>query len=377
MSLDFGLLGSGLVGAAASIFGNAQYNNQQAKLAREANAQQYKMFLDSQAFNRQERLETQDYNRSLMEYQMNYNNPLNQASRLKQAGLNPALVMGDNAGNLQSVTPSSPASSPAAPSYQTPNQVPLLNSGDINNIMNSITGLFNAREDIKGKQINNEFARERQRVEIDKLITEKEKLVSDKDVSVETRRKLGQEIDNLKIDRELLEVQKRRETKAAEYDDRLFSGMVQDYADRHQTALLTNKAQEIANEIQSKFGLKMAEREYLKLGVDIKHAIAEIGLLSEQKNMSHEQYINEIHKRSSIILQNAGIRENNKHFKKIRSDLEQQIQNSTVISNYESAFAGDMNKYWLSNKYRRILDMSFRQIGSYGGNVLGGLFHSK
>lgn len=306
LNFDVGSLAGSLVGGAMSLFGNAQYNRQQAALTRETNAQNLKMFQDAQAFNRQERLESQDFNRSMAEMQMRYNSPAAQAQRLSAAGLNPANVMGGDAGNLQSAPSSSPSSSPGIPAMQTPSQVPLLSSGDISNVMNSVSNMLNVREDVKGKQISNEFARNREIANLDKMIAEKQKLLSDKDLSYAQRMKIQSECDEIESRRELLAVQIRRENKAAEYDDQLFSGLVQQYKDNHNSSVLTQESQRLANEIQSKFGMKMKEREYINLCLASKHIIAELGLLFSQKNLNEKQALNIIADTTSKYLGNIG-----------------------------------------------------------------------
>lgn len=308
---DFGLIGSSLLGGALSLFGNKQYNDAQRDLAQQANEQQYRMFMQSQQFNRQERLDAQDYNRSLLEEQMRYNSPLAQAQRLSAAGLNPANIMGNDAGNLQSVPHSSPSSSPSAPSVQIPNQVPLVNSADINNIASSVSSLLNTREDVKGKQISNEFARQREIANIDKTLAEKYKLLEDKNVSHSQRLKIQADIDESEARREMLYVQIRRENKAAEYDDQLFSGMVQQYNDKHNESVLTQDSQRMANEIVQKFGLKMKEQEYYQLCLASKHIIAETGLLLSQKNLTNKQAKLVIQDTTNKYLQNVGLYKDN------------------------------------------------------------------
>ena len=105
--------GSSLVNTAVGIRQNsynAHLQEEQNALNRDWQTQEAEK---ARQYNTQERLASQQFAVDMMNKQNEYNTPVNQASRLRQAGLNPALAMG---GNVQSVSasssPSSPQSSP-------------------------------------------------------------------------------------------------------------------------------------------------------------------------------------------------------------------------------------------------------------------------
>lgn len=340
MPFPFDLVGS-LVGGAASIFGQAQYNKQQRQLAEQANAQQMQMFHESQQFNRQERLDTQQYNRQLMEEQMRYNSPYAQANRLRAAGLNPLNVMGSDAGNLQSIPQSSAATSPAAPQVHLPNQNTLISSADINNIVSSVSNLMQTREDVKGKKISNEFAMARERANIDKTLAEKRNLLASAKLSRAERVKVQTEVDNLELEQQMLNVRIDREQKAYEYDDQMFSSMVRQYQDEHQESVLTQQAQKLANDIQRKFGLKLTERQYQLLGYQCQHLKAEMALLSAQYDLTDQEFRNAIEKNTEMVLKNSMLGIDEKRY----SEVKQYIIDSMLADTRSKNAAAGYNEF--------------------------------
>lgn len=98
IGLGLGSLAGGLFGGAMASAGQRDANRTNLAIAREQNALNYKMFQ-----------EQNQVNRALWMLQNQYNTPLAQRQRLEQAGINPAIALGQistgQAGTISSATP--------------------------------------------------------------------------------------------------------------------------------------------------------------------------------------------------------------------------------------------------------------------------------
>lgn len=345
-----------LVGGLASLASANQYNRSQERIAQQANEYNYKMFQEANAFNRQERLETQDYNRSLMEQQMAYNNPAAQAARLSAAGFNPANMYKGDAGNLQSVPNSSPASSASASPYVTPNQMPLMSSQDISNILGSVSSALLNKEEIKGKQIDNEFARNRQQAEIDNLIESRLKSLSDRSLNPERKKEIIANIKKLESDRELIAIQNRREQLAYKYDDQMLSNIVQQQLDTHNKTLVEQESIEIANKIQNMFGKRLASAQLNAIQEATKETIQRVSNLVEEGKLTKQQVKTETARTLSEEMNSQNLQIDNQYHNRI-VDL--------TVQSLEKNVRQQGADYW--NPFKYALSPAVGALSSLGG----------
>lgn len=184
----------GLFDGVFNLFGTALTNSANIGMANDANELQYRMFQQSQEYNTHEREMAELYNTSEREasQQFNldmwnkqnaYNSPAAQAARLRAAGVNPYAVLNGQqgtAGQVQSSSPASvsPASSPAVPSPIVAQMQNPLNGfgGSVDDILN----ILERREDIKGKQIDNETRRAKNVKELDEAYERIERSINER-----------------------------------------------------------------------------------------------------------------------------------------------------------------------------------------------------
>lgn len=104
----------------------------------------------------QSRLQNKAFQQNLQAWHMQneYNTPSAQLQRLKDAGLNPALVYGQGASGAAGNAGSAPTySPPSAPNVGQAFQQGFVDSA---NALSTVTGLLSQREDVKSKRIDNE-----------------------------------------------------------------------------------------------------------------------------------------------------------------------------------------------------------------------------
>lgn len=186
-------LGS-LIPSVVGLFGSLMSNQTNSQNAARSNQLNLQMFHEGNAFNRQERIETQDWNwqRTLDMFNLNneYNNPLNQAARLRAAGINPAAVMGNdsNYAAVSSAPSSSPASSGSFAGAVTPDFQDPTNS--MVNAAIAFSQIMKQNAETEGLRINNESQSFKNDIEIQKTRAEIDKIIADNDVSKETKQNL-------------------------------------------------------------------------------------------------------------------------------------------------------------------------------------------
>lgn len=333
------LLGGSAVGGLASVLGQSSANRANVQLSREQMEQQYKMFQEANAFNHQERLETQDYNRNMWYEQQKYNSPFNQSQRLALAGVNPAQVLGGNAAEIQgSIPASSPASSSGVPSVS-PAHVDNLFGSAFSNSIGVLSDLMLKKEQVQGMAIDNEYRAREHIVSIDKQLAEKEGLLSSSKLSQASRERIYEEIDNLKIERQLSQNMVDRISVTNQQTDEMFQRSIRHLDDEHEQSLLNREALKLSNKIQQTFGLKMAERQYYQLGIACQHALAEIGLIGSQTHLTDKQVETEVSRCTEQVLKNVQIKHDTAHYPQLRKLINDELRAKIRQSNSSAALS--------------------------------------
>ena len=211
------LIGIGILSLIAGVASTYYTNLQTSKLADQANGLQYEQFLQSQDFNRneriaaeqyntQERLEAQQFNVGMMRESQLYNSPAAQAQRLRDAGINPASVIGGD-GNMSPVQSSpasvSGASSPGIPGQIVPSMENLFQPQMSTGLLDSVMSALDKREDIIGKNTDNQSRAVRNKAEIDKMIAEKESILASKCLTKAQEKKTWQELEVLRVQKSI------------------------------------------------------------------------------------------------------------------------------------------------------------------------------
>lgn len=221
-----------LIGGLASTYYTNRMNKQ---LANQANALSYQQFLQSQAFNEsermaaqnystqeriaaqqyntQERLEAQQFNEAQLKQMQEYNSPAAQSQRLRDAGINPASVISGD-GNMSPVTTSpasssgasvSGASSPGLPGMALPSMENLFQPQMSTGILDSVMSALDKREDIVGKNVDNQTRAARNKAELEKLIADKENAIASKKLTKAQTKKVWQELEGLRVQKSILD----------------------------------------------------------------------------------------------------------------------------------------------------------------------------
>ena len=213
------LIGIGILSLIAGVASTYYTNLQTSRLADQANGLQYQQFLQSQNFNQneriaaqqyntQERLEAQQFNVGMLKEQQLYNAPAAQAQRLRDAGINPASVIGGD-GNMSTVQSSpasvSGASSPGLPGMVVPSMENLFQPQMSTGLLDSVMSALDKREDIVGKNIDNQSRAARNEAEINKLIADKESAIASKKLTKAQTKKTWQELEGLRVQKSILD----------------------------------------------------------------------------------------------------------------------------------------------------------------------------
>lgn len=352
-----------LISAAGGIFGSILSSRSQSA----TNDAQVRLQQQANAFNHQERLETQEWNRQQWLDANSYNAPLQQAERLRAAGLNPSLMLdGSSAQGLQSAPTSSPASSASSPSLS-----PTITQDMFSRPLTDMVNVLNGLEQFRAARMDNETRLAKNIADLEKTIEEKQSIVQSKEKTFAERRLAEQQLDTAKVEYEMLKFQQQRQTVAAYQQDTQFERAMAAMSDAHNESILRQQSLKLANDIQYLTGLKMAEKQLAVLDVQLSKARAEIGLISSQVGINQQQVQNLIEDKSKIIAERLGIEESNKQFKETRGLIAQQLKNSVAVGNLAAAQARDHTKA-RGNRLFRALDNTAMTVTGYGGNLLGG-----
>lgn len=282
----------GLFDGVFNLFGTALTNSANIGMANDANELQYRMFQQSQEYNTHEREMAELYNTSEREaaQQFNldmwnkqnaYNSPAAQAARLRAAGVNPYAVLNGQqgtAGQVQSSSPASvsPASSPAAPQPIVPQMQNALNGfgGSVDEILN----ILERREDIKGKQIDNETRRAKNVKELDEATERISRSINERGLNDVKRENLIEDWHRVRYaaqrEKYLMHIDSVRAQKADEQVSLELQNMRADYQ--------LKTLQMRANELAMQLNINADKRAQVELNALVYKINAEVDLMEKQ-----------------------------------------------------------------------------------------------
>lgn len=321
--IAFAIGAGSLISGAASIFGSSSANKANADAQAAANETNLQIARENNAFNKQERLETQQFNRDMWYEQQAYNSPVQQAARLRAAGLNPGLVM-DDSGNVGSVVSSTPASASSPIPMQAPHYENTYSS--LPSTMSGLSSAMVQAEQAKGLAIDNQTKLADNLSRIENNIADTQSKLASKKLTDRQRKNLEDYLQTQKVQREYLEFQYDREFRHSAYDDETWSKQLRALDDEHEFKTAQTEAVSIANKLQSQFGVKMNNMQLAKMAVEIRQAEAQIGLLAESKHLTQSQIFHEYQKASETIARTVGIKQNNKLFEKTSRTIASEMQ---------------------------------------------------
>lgn len=170
------LIGAAAIGAGASLVGSMFNSHSQSK----ANAMNYKIAQMNNEFNEKMMQKQMDYNTSMWNKENEYNSAANQVKRLREAGLNPYLALGNagSAGSAGSVTP--------AQAQPVTMQAPQIDSAGISQSLQYYAEMKMRKqlqdEQVKALQIDNMSRAQKNLLELKKATQELRGLTSDADI---------------------------------------------------------------------------------------------------------------------------------------------------------------------------------------------------
>lgn len=164
------------IGAGAAVLGSMFNHRSQSK----ANAMNYKIALMNNEFNEKMMQKQMDYNTSMWNKENEYNSAANQVKRLRDAGLNPYLALGNAgaAGSAGSVTP--------AQAQPVSMQAPQIDSAGISQSLQYYAEMKMRKqlqdEQVKAMQIDNMSRAQKNLLDLKKATQELRGLTSDADI---------------------------------------------------------------------------------------------------------------------------------------------------------------------------------------------------
>lgn len=320
-------LASSLGGSILNFFGNRETNATNTANTQYANLMNLLIHQADNAFNKSERIASQNWNRDMWYEQQAYNTPAAQAARLRAAGINPANVLGgDSAGSVGSIASSQPASAAAASLMQVPQ---ITNPFDVQSITAPLTAIadaalkFNQAEQVG---IQNQTEGQRQMANLDNMIADTQKKMSDKNLSEAERKRAEAEYDNLLVQKRMLTFTANNQAHEQWKSDMLFKNEMDAAWDAHLESQERTENLRLANEIQRATGMRMAEKQLAMLDVQMQHARVEIGLINSTKFLADAQKLHEIEKKSETITRKLGLQAQNEEFAKTKYLIRQQLE---------------------------------------------------
>lgn len=285
--------GAGLINGVLGIFSKNKANKQNIALQRETNALNYQMFQEGNAFNRQMAFD-------MFNAENAYNTPEAQAERLKDAGLNPALVAeGATAttGNGDASTPSAASAAPMVAPQVQPVGSPFesifdnveklasafqkVNAGNLSTAQKEfvLEQAKSERLDQINKETNNAILQAYGMKEADSTVKSKLKTIEDLDSQISLRVKQG----DLAAAEKLL---KKAQEVAASNQNKLFDSTFNYLVEQEQERLNLLKKQvvtegERANTERSKQGVNASQ-------VRLNNAL--VNQSESRKNLNEQQY---------------------------------------------------------------------------------------
>lgn len=330
-----------LVNGFANMFSSSSANDANLQATRETNDMNARLYQQGLDFNRQERLETQAWNRQQWFDQQQYNSPVNQAQRLRQAGLNPSAIMnGDAAGTVGEIASSSPASAPGTPTMQTPRFNPVYDPSAVSGTISAISDAYLKHQEAQSVSINNESLRDRNIADLENRIADTQRKLSDKDLDPWRKKMLKASLRSAEVAYQMMVHDRDRQNVADEQSDALFNSQMRAFDDQHRMSLQNERAMELANEIQEIFGKRMSAAQLQHIYAQTKQAMASISLMSAQEHFTDAQALHEIEKKAETIARTAGINKQNDHYEEVldltKEKMREEIFNLRDRTEYQS-----------------------------------------
>lgn len=305
-SIFGGLFGSG---------NNSATNATNLQIARETNEQNYRMFHEQQDF--AERM----YNAA-----NEYNSPLQQAERLRAAGINPSAVLGSTGQGVTAASaPASPSPNPAVAAHMLPYDYSPMFDG----ISRSIGSfLVNQNQDIdnKMKSIDLSFKMQEKRQELENKKAEYGEILSRKDLNDSQRSHYRKLIEQLDQNISLIDVTYNDLVAQSGLNTDILRGQRDSIRIQNDIANLQKDFQSWQNEYQKKYGDKQLEQldalikeVYSSVNLNNKNAAAAVANKLESEARKRGIVLDNEHKQELLpLLREAQRLENESARKHIR-----------------------------------------------------------
>lgn len=329
------LIGASVVSGVGNLVGGLLGLNSQA----DTNRMNLQIMREQNAFNERMLHDQQQFAVDQWERQNEYNLPKNVAKRLLEAGINPASMSGANATPAGAV--GLPTASPAAGAVMNP----LDYQGVANNVTNSFESYFRNRN-LKAQSDKTESESNRYRQMTPWEIKQLQMLV----------RKGGIEGDLAKTELNYQQAIQGQKISQAFGDTRLQqkSLMLMD------KDMLQKELQNKLLDVQLSYAPRLNDAQLNQYYATVRQIKAQIGLLSEQTNLTSEQRLSEAQRRIGIIVDNGmkgldfQIKNETKKVavESFRTDLEQKQSelykrsHSTKFGMFEFVPRSDKKGYW-------------------------------
>lgn len=362
-----------LIGGVATSYYTNRLNSQ---LADQANGLSYWQFQQSQDFNKneriaaeqyntQERLETQQFNVAQLREQQVYNSPAAQAQRLRDAGINPSNVIGGD-GNVSTVQSSpasvSPASSPGLPGMVVPSMENIFQPNMATGVLDSVMSALDKREDIIGKNTDNQTRAAKNRAELEKLIADKENAIASRKLTKVQTKKTWEELQGLRVQKSILDNELTMSKARADNINRTIQLEFDKYQLERDKFEFDKAAQRFTQQLQQR-GLQINEAQS-------KAAIAEtmqqIRSMQVNDKFVNAQTVVKMLERNGLVLDNSR-----------KATENAMLQNDKLASDAEAVHQQRYNKTITSDKpstaLYRLADQLLWHVTNTGASIFKGI----
>lgn len=351
----------GFATAALNAYSQSETNAANLQAVREQNASREKIASDLNDANRDLYDDNKHWQEEMWNKQNAYNAPSAQAQRLLQAGINPAMAMGNGQGlgNASSVGNVNP---PTMLGYDVESAPNFGIGGSIaSSLASSISSIFDnmiKSEQVKGIQESNHSQMlENKFKEASFEARLKHTINSTERDSVENR--MARET------LDVLEKTKQYRIDNASYENELLKSQISAYREQTNFVMLQQDHQKILNEM----GWRENSYHDKQLKQALQRGNSEIGLLLAQKNLTNKQASKVIEETAESVLRQAGIDSQNKHFENIKYSIEQEYRENYVKSRNNEMYERSLEK----NPGL----LGVRNFGRWVGDTLGSGFFGR
>lgn len=279
---------------------NSNANKQNIALQRETNAQNYKMFKEQQQFNI-----------DMWNKQNEYNTPQAQVQRLLAAGINPQAFFGSGQANV-----AGQIQSPNAPTAQAPHVNPFqpdLNTGDAVNAYYQSQLMTAQKRKINAETQHTELANQFDYESLaDRLKSLREMAKRDDYLGQIARTQLSYEQDSY-----YWRLKSLRNDISLQYDQ----------MNQNKENIMAARLQNDLHKIQIAYAPKLNDAQLKQYYTSVAQINAQIGLINANRMLTDAQRINEIEKKTGIIIENG--------MKGLDYNLQKAVQ-KYVIQDYEN-----------------------------------------